>query len=94
MKVFWLVIAIAALAVTAADSASARAKHQRKPPPCADRPYQFSWLGFLTNPGPAPNGCAPPVYAFGKYIGQDPDPNIRHQLLRDPSTGYSAHNNL
>jgi hypothetical protein len=45
------------------------------------------------NTGPQPNGCAPPVYAYGKYVGQDPDPNIRLQLLRDPATGYSAHQN-
>ena len=58
------------------------------------RPYQF-FLEFLLpgHPGPQPNGCAPPVYAYGKYIGQDPDPNIRFQLLRDPATGYSAHQN-
>jgi len=87
------VIAIAALAVAAAGPASARPKHHRPPPHCIDRPYEFSWSGIFTNPLPQPNGCAPPVYAYGQYIGQDPDPNIRHQLLRDPATGYSALNN-
>jgi hypothetical protein len=88
------VIALAALALTAADAASARARHHRVRAHCADRPNQFSW-GFLL-PGqraPHPNGCAPPVYAYGKYVGQDPDPNIRHQLMRDPTTGYSVFNN-
>jgi hypothetical protein len=32
--------------------------------------------------------CAPPVYQYGRYIGQDPDPFIRFQLNRDPGTGY------
>jgi hypothetical protein len=90
MKLAWLLIAVAAL--TAATPASARTKHprQRAPPQCADRPYEFSWLGVLSNPKPEPNGCAPPVYQYGRYIGQDPDPNIRLQLRRDPATGYSG----
>jgi hypothetical protein len=91
MKLAWLVIAVAA--VTAATPASARTKHPRHHPvarQCVDRPYEFSWLGVLTNPKPEPNGCAPPVYQYGRYIGQDPDPNIRFQLRRDPATGYSG----
>jgi hypothetical protein len=94
MKFVLPVIAIAALVVASADAASARPKHHRLRAQCADQPFQFSWSFLL--PGqrePQPNGCAPPVYAYGKYIGQDPDPNIRHQLLRDPATGYSALNN-
>ena len=42
---------------------------------------------------PQANGCALAVHVNGKFIGQDPDPNIRHQLLREPGTGYSAVNN-
>ena len=49
-----------------------------------------SRIGWLFNPAPQPNGCAPPVYAYGRYIGQDPDPFIRLQLKRDPATGYSG----
>jgi hypothetical protein len=92
MKTLWVVIAVAALGVIAADPALARARHKARPH-CVDRPFEFSWRGLLFNPPPQPNGCAPPVYAYGKYVGQDPDPNIRHQLLRDPATGYSAHTN-
>lgn len=92
MKSAWLVVAVAAL--TAAGPASARVKHPRHHDRvrahCVDRPYRFSWLGILTNPKPEPNGCAPPVYQYGRYIGQDPDPNIRFQLRRDPATGYSG----
>ncbi len=87
MKMGVLIIVILALSVAAADTASARAKRQR--PRCADQPYEFSWMGILTNPRPRPNGCAPPVYQYNRYIGQDPDPNIRFQLRRDPATGYS-----
>ncbi|HZP71225.1 MAG TPA: hypothetical protein VFB29_14890 [Pseudolabrys sp.] len=93
MKMSRAVIAIMALCVIAADPAFARAKKARAGH-CVDRPYEFSWNFLL--PGqrePRPNGCAPPVYNYGKYIGQDPDPYIRLQLMRDPATGYSAHQN-
>jgi len=88
MKLVWLAIAIAALSLVAGDLASARSKQERPQRPCADQPKQFS-LGFLL-PGPnapQPNGCSPPVYQYNRFIGQDPDPNIRFQLLRDPMTG-------
>jgi hypothetical protein len=97
MKIRWIVIAVAALVVgfgvIAADPALARVKHKAKPQ-CVDRPFEFSWSNlFSSRPAPQPNGCAPPVYAYGKYVGQDPDRNIRLQLKRDPATGYSAHQN-
>jgi hypothetical protein len=89
MKFSWFVIALVALAVMAADPAAARAKHKAQRH-CVERPFEFSWGGFLFNPRPLPNGCAPPVYAYGEYVGQDPDPFIRLQLKRDPQTGYSG----
>jgi hypothetical protein len=93
MKFSRIAAAVALLSLIAADSALARAKHPAKRA-CVDRPYQFSW-SFLYpgSPVPQPNGCSPPVYAYGKFIGQDPDPNIRFQLQRDPGSGYSAHVN-
>jgi hypothetical protein len=78
---------LAGLALVAAEPALARAK-KKVQPACATQPQTFSWTGIFTNPTPQPNGCAPPVYAYGKYIGQDPDPNIRFQLQRDPDSGY------
>jgi hypothetical protein len=93
MKFSLAVIPIAFFGVIAADPALARVKSKARAH-CVDQPYSFSWSFLLPgHPGPQPNGCAPPVYAYGKYIGQDPDPNIRFQLLRDPATGYSAHQN-
>ena len=88
MRAALFVVAIAAFAIAAADSASARSKQRPQQPRCTDRPYEFSWSGLLTNPRPQPNGCAPPVYQYNRYIGQDPDANIRFQLKRDPATGY------
>jgi hypothetical protein len=93
MKFSLALIPILVLGVITADPALARVKAKARAH-CADPPYSFSWSFLLPgHPGPQPNGCAPPVYAYGKYIGQDPDPNIRFQLLRDPATGYSAHQN-
>jgi hypothetical protein len=94
MKVRWLVLAIVAIGVIAAEPALARTK-QRTKLRCADQQVHFSWDGlgrylFIpTDRAPKPNGCSPAVYTFGKFIGQDPDRNIRFQLNRDPATGYS-----
>lgn len=92
----WLVMACAGLvcaglAVTAADPAAARVKHKvREQARCVDRPYEFSFDRLLFGSKPRPNGCSPAVYQYGKYIGQDPDPNIRAYLMKDPATGYSG----
>jgi hypothetical protein len=91
MNVRWLMLGIAglglALGTIAADPAQARAR--KKPPAaCQDRPTSFSWERFIFNGPPQPNGCAPAVIDHGVYIGQDPDPNIRAQLRRDPRTGF------
>ena len=81
---------VAVLAVAAAPAAHARARHHQKAAHhCVDRPrHDTGPFGFFFNPAPEPNGCAPPVYVYGRYQGQDPDPYIRQQLLRDPQTGY------
>lgn len=94
MKFSWIVIAVAVLCVpvlgiVGADPALARIKHKAQRQ-CVDRPYQFSWDFLLSGArAPAPNGCSPAVYEYGRFIGQDPDRNIRHQLKRDPATGYA-----
>ncbi len=93
MKFSWIVVAGAALvavsSVIAADPALARARHKAVRH-CVDRTARDPGLfGFFFNPAARPNGCAPPVYQYGRYVGQDPDPFIRLQLRRDPTTGYS-----
>jgi len=89
MKMHWLVIATAAIALVALDPALAKSRHKARHL-CADRPASFSVYGIFGNPAPRPNGCAPPAYAYGRYVGQDPDPFIRQQLRRDPATGYAS----
>lgn len=58
---------------------------------CANNYPQRSVMDMIFSTGPAPqgNGCAPAVYSGGRFIGQDPDPNIRLQLRRDSDNeGY------
>jgi hypothetical protein len=86
MKTIALIAAVAVLAL-AADPALARAK-RHVAARCVDRPIEFSWA--LVRPAPRPNGCTPPVYQHNQFVGQDPDPNIRFQLLCDPQTGFSS----
>lgn len=88
MNFRWSLLAAAGIALIAADPALARTKHKAQRA-CIDRPLQFSWSSVFFNTAPRPNGCAPAVYQYGKYVGQDPDYFIRQQLLRDPATGYS-----
>lgn len=97
MKFRWLVIAGAGLAcvataLAAADPAMARQKYRIKPPQCVDRPRPLSWDFLLPggSSGQYPNGCAPPAYAYGQYVGQDPDPFIRLYMMRDPAAGASG----
>jgi len=95
MKIAWIVMAASvSVALVAADPALARPKHKATTvSQCHPTPVR-SWFSlFEFREEPRPNGCAPAVYQFGKFIGQDPDPSIRQQLLRDPATGYSAVNN-
>lgn len=96
MKIGWFAIALAAVTFTH-DASYARAKHHAKrvyraPAHCVGQPVAFSWGNALFGggPPPGPNGCAPPVYQYGRYVGQDPDPFIRLQLMRDPKTGSAV----
>jgi hypothetical protein len=88
MKFRWLILAgtMLGLALAAANPALARYKAKLR---CTEQPYPFTWSGIWFNPRPQPNGCAPPVFEGGVYVGQDPDPYIRQQLRRDPETGYA-----
>lgn len=91
----WLAIVatgVAMLGVSAAEpalAAKAKKKVRAVNAACHDNYGGPTWRGIWFNGEPQPNGCAPPVYTNGRYIGQDPDPNIRFQLMRQPETGYT-----
>ena len=95
MRTVWIALAgFASLALLASDPALARAKRKAAPVACRPAPAAPPLIGiFQFRPEPQPNGCAPPVYQYGKFVGQDPDPYIRLQLMRDPATGYRANSN-
>jgi hypothetical protein len=82
--------ALALAGLMAAGPAEARKRHDRVPPQCIDRPAPLTFEGIIFNARPVPNGCAPPVFANGEYVGQDPDPFIRQYLRHDPESGYSG----
>jgi hypothetical protein len=96
MNLKWIAMAgaalVAGLALVAVDPALAAPKKKKFARQCVERPQTFTFGGIFFNPAPQPNGCAPAVYARGRYVGQDPDPFIRSQLLRDPDTGYHPEN--
>ena len=84
------IIAAAALALVATP-ALAQKSRQRAPVACVEGRAHFSLLEtiFSTGPAPQPNGCAPAVYEGGRFVGQDPDPNVRSELRRNPGQeGY------
>ena len=83
----------AGLVLGAADPELARSKHHhaKAKPACEDRYVTFSWdFIWALRPDPQPNGCAPAAYDAGRFVGQDPDRNIRHQLRRDPEEYYTT----
>ena len=84
------IIAALALVLVASPALAQKPRH-RAEPACADPRSQFNLVEMIFSTGPAPqaNGCAPAVYNGGRFIGQDPDPNIRLQMRRDPDNeGY------
>lgn len=90
----WFALVAAAVTLTGAFAAgpalAAKAKKKIVRSACQDQIGGPTWRGILFNGAPQPNGCSPPVYYGSRYIGQDPDPNIRFQLLRQPETGYTV----
>lgn len=87
MQLRWLVAVTAVIGFISMDPALARPRKAK--PVCVDPPQTFSLGKLIFGTKPQPNGCSPAVYQYGQFIGQDPDPNIRAYMLKDPSTGYS-----
>jgi hypothetical protein len=84
-------IIAAAILVIAATPALAQKPRHRAPAHCVDGRQPFTLVEMLFSTGPAPqaNGCAPAVYEGGRFVGQDPDPNVRLELRRNPDNeGY------
>ena len=81
-----VVLAAAATAVIAAGPASARTRHHAAPRVEAAQPY------VATSEGAQYSANDPYVVTDGaRYIGRDPDLQIRSQLLKDESS-YNGNN--
>jgi hypothetical protein len=82
------VVAAIVLSLAAAPALAKKPWHRAPDPAqaCTDNWPSRSLLETLFSNGPAPqaNGCSPAVYNGSEYVGQDPDPNVRLQLRRDP----------
>ncbi len=91
----WLAIVATGVALLGASvaepalAAKAKKKMRVANSACVDNYGGPTLRSIWFNGEPTPNGCAPPVYYGSRYIGQDPDPFIRSQLLRQPETGYT-----
>ena len=79
------IVAALALALVATPAMAKKSK-PRVQPACVDtwvRQLSLAEVLFSSRPEPQANGCAPAVYAAGRFVGQDPDPRIRYQLRRN-----------
>jgi hypothetical protein len=78
-------IVIATVLALVATPVMAQKSRHRAPATCTETRTHFSLLETIFSTGPAPqaNGCAPAVYEGGRFVGQDPDPNIRSELRRN-----------
>ena len=79
-------LAVALASATAAEAAQAgkQGKHMKRSAPAAAATADKSryWGRNLVQPGPLYNGP--------DYLGDDPDPNIRSQILRDLTGRYGG----
>jgi hypothetical protein len=74
-----------ALAIALAVPAAAKSKKQHRRPAAAAAPYGVPLSGGWRQG--VPYG---PLYNGQDYLGTDPDPNIRFQILRDLSLRYGG----
>ncbi|HEX5509500.1 MAG TPA: hypothetical protein VFX37_13445 [Pseudolabrys sp.] len=97
MKFRWIAAGVAGALLIGAGASDAASPKHKKPwkyytrEYCRDAAIQPSiaaWL-FGARPKPEWNGCSPPVYSGGDYVGEDPDQHVRATLTRDPSQGYT-----
>lgn len=76
-----LLMATAAVAALVTSSAYAQQTSQKRVSPKPSSAYAQSLASEHLG---VPHIMGYAVYVDGRVIGQDPDPNIRLQLLRDP----------
>jgi len=85
LKIFVAAIAAAFALATSANADSAEKVRKNKKGATTSRTVQADPYHRGTNLVPAG-----PLYFGGVYLGDDPDPNIRFQLLRDVSGRFGG----
>ena len=85
LKIFVAAIAAAFALATSANAESAEKVRKNKKVATTARTVQADPYHRGTNLVPAG-----PLYFGGVYLGDDPDPNIRFQLLRDVSGRFGG----
>jgi hypothetical protein len=92
---FKTLIAALAIALVASPAPAKKPRHHagnQAQAACVDRGVPIRSIPnilFGFDPEPQANGCAPPVYDGGRFVGQDPDPNVRLELRRNADNeGY------
>jgi hypothetical protein len=83
MKPLILTISAAALIALAASPAPAASRHHVRHYSSSAHAYSYDARPFNAG-GVSSSG---PIYRQGHYLGTDPDPNIRAQIIRDPYFG-------
>ena len=80
MKSLTLTLSAAAVVALAASPAQSASRHHAR-----HHHYSGGYYGYPFNAGgPSSPG---PIYRQGRYLGTDPDPNVRAQIARDPYFG-------
>jgi hypothetical protein len=77
----------ASLLALAASSAFAASLHHKRHHSHVVVPHQYpsaygKYYGHPYNSGSVNSGG--PIYRDGYYLGSDPDPNVRFEMIRDP----------
>ena len=88
MRHFMSAICAASLLAATASPVIAAAHHHlrhHRHVPIAPHHYPSAYGRYLGRPYNAGGVNTPgPIYRGGYYLGSDPDPNIRFELIRDP----------
>ena len=90
----WIFSAVVTLALCLAASAEAAntGKHKKAVARATAHPVQHRRTTAVAQPAFRYQGGVPagPLYSGQDYLGDDPDPNIRSQILRDMGGRYGG----
>ena len=89
MPLRWTLLALMTLALLDSSPAVAKKRRAVAVDPCSGTLADFFRLECP--PERRWNGKSPPVYVNGVFVGQDPDRNVRFQMMREYLTKTERH---